>query len=555
MELNVLNCHKQPPGQKDAFQKTIRRQIKLLLLLRIIVLSLLLGVISLLQVSLPNLFIVPLPHILIFITTIYIFSVASAKILNITQKYCFFALLQIIVDSILAGIIIYFSGGQNSVFTFLYFFPVISGGLLLFKTGGLFIATFNLLNYAVVLAIPYLKLSRHLPNNWHEAITMLPITSLQNFSIYGLSFYLVAILSSFLGQRQRVTVDALNTASRNFDRLSQLYKQIFADISSGIITVDKESTITSFNPAAENITGYSSAESIGQSINRLADFPSSDYKKERPIIKIIRKDKQKIPVGYSWARLNMPDGCDDSRVYTLQDLSKIRAMERKVKQSEKMAAIGEIAAGIAHEFRNPLAAISGAAQVLNQEDKQNSGNAGLLKIILRESSRLEGKISDFLQFSKPAVPEKQWISLENKILESRNILSQGGKLPETCHIETNIPANLECWADQHQLRQIFINLIDNASQALGEEGIITIKAEDLTGNQKKIIHIEISDNGSGMDKETVQQIFAPFFTTRESGTGLGLAIVKQLIEGHNGKIQVSSEIGKGTTFIIDLPLP
>jgi len=550
----VPTCRSHLLKQTEAATRAIKWQIKLLLLLRVSVLSLLLGVISLFQISLPNLFIVPLPHILVFITAVYAFSIISAKLLNITRKYCLFALIQILADSILVGIIVYFSGGSHSIFTFLYFFPVISGGLLLFKTGGLLIATFSLLNYILVLAAYELNIFSHLPNNWHQIINGLT-NNLPQMSIYGLSFYLVAILSSLLGQRQRYTEDALDAASRNFDRLTQLYKQIFADISSGIITVDNRGVITSFNPAAEKITGYSARESIGRSISRLADFPLSDVGRERPIIRIRRKNETRIPVGYSWARLNMPDGCDDCRVYTLQDLSRIRAMEKKVKQSEKMAAIGEIAAGIAHEFRNPLAAISGAAQVLQQDDKTSTGNISLLKIILRESNRLEEKISDFLQFSKPAIPEKQWLALENQITESRDILTQGGKLPIDCHIETDIPANLECWADPHQLRQILINLMQNAAQSLTTAGSIVIRAFDLANSRKAAIRIEISDNGSGITGETIEKIFAPFFTTRKSGTGLGLAIVQQIVKGHGGEINVTSVPGEGTTFTIDLPLP
>ncbi len=535
----------------------IRRQIRLLLLLRVIILSLLLGVTALLQISITNLIIVPQPYILVFILGVYTFSIVSAKLLNHTKQYRFFALCQIIVDSILAGIIVYFSGGGYSIFTFLYFFPVISGGLLLFTYGGLIIATFNLINYTLVIATQYLHLAaHHIPVNIDQAIHDLPNIFLQ-MSIYGLSFYLVAILSSFLSQRQRHTEDALNTAARNFDRLTELYKQIFADISSGIITVDNIGVITSFNPAAEKITGYNAHESIGYPISRLANFPLSDESKERPTIEIRRKDKAKIPVGYSWARLNMPDSCDDCRVYTLQDLSTIKAMEKKVKQSEKMAAIGAIAAGIAHEFRNPLAAISGAAQVLNQGTNADPDNVSLLKIILRESARLEGKISDFLQFSKPAIPEKQWLSLHNQLHECLDILKKGSKLPDNCQIKVDIAEHLECWADPHQFRQILINLIHNATQSLPTSGgTIAIKAMDITDQHKQAsTRLEIRDSGSGMDKKTIAQIFAPFFTTRESGTGLGLSIVQQIVEGHDGKIIAESIPDTGTTFTVNLPLP
>ncbi len=545
-----------PPADLSPAAALLRRQIKWLLLLRVSTLSLLLGVIALLQISLTNLVIAPLPHILIFISAVYIFSIISSLILNHCRDYRLFALFQITMDSIMIGTIVYFSGGSHSIFTFLYFFPVISAGMLLFKSGGLLIATFNLINYALVLSTEYSGPGQILPHSLHM-FSRLPDLFWQNITIYGLSFYIVAILSSFLAQRQRHTEDILKQTSQNFDRITLLYKQIFADISSGIITVDNLGIITSFNPAAAQITGYQPLEIIGRPISRLADFPLTGGHEERPVIDIMRQDKRKIPVGYSWARLNMPEGCDDCRVYTLQDLSRIREMENKIKQSEKMAAIGEIAAGIAHEFRNPLAAIAGAAQVLEQDADTDPGNLTLLKIILRESQRLESKISNFLQFSKPACPEPQWLSLSGEIAESQDILERGGRLPATCHLETEIPANLECWADPHQFRQVLINLIHNACLALDEEeGIITIRAAETEGKAgKTVTEIIVSDTGCGMDKKTAKQIFTPFFTTREAGTGLGLAIVQQIIEGHGGSITVSAKPGQGSTFCIEIPLP
>ncbi len=544
------------PANLSPAAALLRRQIKWLLLLRVTTLSLLLGVIALLQISLTNLVIAPLPHILIFISTVYIFSIISSLILKHCRDYRLFALFQITMDSIMIGTIVYFSGGSHSIFTFLYFFPVISAGMLLFKSGGLLIATFNLINYALVLSAEYSGPGKVLPHSLHM-FSRLPDLFWQNITIYGLSFYIVAILSSFLAQRQRHTEDILKQTSQNFDRITLLYKQIFADISSGIITVDNRGIITSFNPAAAQITGYQPMEIIGRPISRLADFPLTSGHEERPVIDIMRHDKQKIPVGYSWARLNMPEGCDDCRVYTLQDLSRIREMESKIKQSEKMAAIGEIAAGIAHEFRNPLAAISGAAQVLEQDADTEPGNRTLLKIVLRESQRLESKISNFLQFSKPARPEPQWLSLSGEIAESQEILERGGRLPTTCHLETEIPANLECWADPHQFRQVLINLIHNACLALDkEEGIITIRAAETEGKDgKTVTEIMVSDTGCGMEESTRKQIFTPFFTTREAGTGLGLAIVQQIIEGHGGRITVSAKPGQGSTFSIEMPLP
>jgi two-component system sensor histidine kinase PilS (NtrC family) len=220
-----------------------------------------------------------------------------------------------------------------------------------------------------------------------------------------------------------------------------------------------------------------------------------------------------------------------------------------------MAAIGGIAAGIAHEFRNPLAAISGAAQVLNTNITPNQTNTSLLKIIIRECSRLEDNINDFLQFSKPAHPERTWLAIERQVKESWDVIQQGATTKAELHI--NIPTNLDCWADQHQLKQILINLLHNAFMACEQNrGRVSVSAYEQTpSNSSEFIVIEVTDTGIGIPAEKIPKIFEPFYTTKENGTGLGLAIVKQIVDGHNGSIKCTSTLGDGTTFTVKLPLP
>ena len=477
--------------------------------------------------------------------------------INRFKNLYFFAYGQILMDSILSSVIVFYSGGSSSIFTFVYFFPIISGGLMLMLKGGLSLAAFSFFNYAIVLSSEYILLARQLP----DTIRYNPATTtnilLQNISIYGLSFFLVGILSSLLARQLMQTKEALSKTTRDFDVLSLLYKQIFDDISSGIITIGPKGKITSFNRGAENITGFKAQDVIGGMLTDIfPEFNISENTEERPVLTISRRDKEQIPVGYSWAKLHMPDECDDCRVYTLQDLSKIRKMEEKVKQSEKMAAIGEIAAGIAHEFRNPLAAISGAAQVLNQEEGLSPVSLSLLNIISRECRRLEENIGDFLKFSKPAAPEKTWVSLQGQIAESWEVIRQNPNFSSHIILETDIPENTDCWADQHQLKQVLINLMHNSCLAMESSGgTITLIAKEIFIDKKPCISIDIKDDGCGIDKKMIGNIFEPFFTTRENGTGLGLAIVKQIIESHGGSISVSSTTEKETIFSFTMKLP
>jgi two-component system sensor histidine kinase PilS (NtrC family) len=222
-----------------------------------------------------------------------------------------------------------------------------------------------------------------------------------------------------------------------------------------------------------------------------------------------------------------------------------------------MAAVGEMAAGVAHEFRNPLAAISGAAQVLHDEYENDALTHGLINIITRECDRLDGTIRDFLQFSKPAAPEKNWFSLEGVIDESCQLLAQSQKWNETIQIKTDIPENLDCWGDSGQIKQVILNLITNARNAIGDnEGRITISASEQEIDTKENTVVRIEDNGPGIKEDIIDTIFEPFFTTREKGTGLGLAIVRQLIASHEGTVKAENKSeDRGSIFTLTLPLP
>jgi two-component system sensor histidine kinase PilS (NtrC family) len=253
----------------------------------------------------------------------------------------------------------------------------------------------------------------------------------------------------------------------------------------------------------------------------------------------------------------MPGSTDDYQVITLQDLSETKLMEKQVLQAEKMATIGEMAAGVAHELRNPLAAISGAAEVLDASGDIKQPNQGLMNIIIRECNRLQNSITDFLQFSKPSSPEKEWVPLLPLVNEVIQLLEQTHDWPEKCQAIADIPEKMDCWADVQQIHKLLVNLLHNSCIAMennaGEIRIIAREITEDSGEEKTVL--TIIDNGRGISDLIIDKIFEPFFTTRENGTGLGLSIVKQIVETHDGVITISSHEKKGTTAKVWLPLP
>jgi len=387
----------------------LKRQLQWVLFLRVVVLSILLGITVLLQTSTHDLIMPEQQYIAYFIAGTYLFTIVSALLLNIIPCYRRFALLQIIIDCLLAACLVLFTGGSRSIFVIVYYFPIISSAILLLRKGALFMAALSTFSFGAIVFDEFSGKINYLLQGKPSPLTNIPV-ALHQFAIPGITFFLVALLSSVLSERLHRTEQKLSKTSKDLDRLAVLYKQIFDDISTGIITVDTIGSITSFNSSAGFITGYTANEIMGKNIETI--FPELSSKKNeimRPMTDLRKKDGTKIPVGYSWTRLHMPGDCENCRVYTMQDLSKIKKMEEQIHQAEKMAAIGEMAAGIAHEFRNPLAAISGASQVLGNEFEADSPSHSLMKIIIRECDRLEGTISDFLHFSKPATPEKNLV--------------------------------------------------------------------------------------------------------------------------------------------------
>jgi two-component system sensor histidine kinase PilS (NtrC family) len=551
MMLSALCPHTGTPASNDHLKK----QIQWLLFLRVLFLSLMLGTSVLLQTRTPSIFLPPLHHLAYFIAGLYLFTILSALVVRVIQCYSRFGYLQITLDTLLVTLLVFSTGGSQSVFTVVYFFPIVMGAFMLFRRGSLLFATLSALLFGALLLVEYGGYASRFVPAYPSQLNNFQML-LHYFSIYSLTFFLVAILSSMLSTRlQKAEAELFQTAS-DLDRLSFLYKQIFDDINTGIITVDADNRVTSFNRAAELITGYKSGEILGQDLSRA--FPGLGtpllHDERRNMADIPRKSGETIPVGYSCSKLNAPDDNENGYVYTLQDLSRIKKMEAQVQQAEKMATIGEMAAGIAHELRNPLAAISGAVQLLERETRDSSINKRLFDIIMRESDRLDATIHDFLLFSKPVNPEKKWFPLLTLTREALETLGQNPDWNPALTIDLEITPELNCWGDPQLVRQVLLNLIANSANACRNigKGKIVIRAGETP---EAGLALEVVDNGHGIPEGLRERIFEPFFTTRETGTGLGLAIVAQIVHSHGGEISLRDCQPQGTIFSVTLPLP
>ena len=349
--------------------------------------------------------------------------------------------------------------------------------------------------------------------------------------------------------------------------MSILYKQIFDDISTGIITTDSRNRITSCNQAAERITGCSRMLLLDQPFT--SRFPAISLREERQgrsVCDFRKRDGTAIRLGYSYSNLNMPaeQGQEQEngwKVITLQDISQIERMERQIRETEKLAAVGQMSGSVAHGFRNPLAAISGSAQILalDQDNLAAIDPATfrtLVGIILRESVRMAKTITDFLQFARPAAVQPEWFSLGRLVDEVIASLLQGPLGAAAARVDREFDANLGCWADRQQVQTVLVHLLENGCAAVGAEGgRVTVAAAETQQGGQEVLQIEVRDQGPGIAPDLRTRVFEPFFSNRADGTGLGLSIVRQIIDNHRGTVAIADNTPTGCIVRLTLPMP
>jgi two-component system sensor histidine kinase PilS (NtrC family) len=392
------------------------------------------------------------------------------------------------------------------------------------------------------------------------------------------AFFLVALLSSFLSEQVRQSNQALKIKEHDYHRLEVLYRNIIESIGSGLLTVDKKNKISFFNRAAEVITGYKLSRVYGV---RLFDiFPKlqetegdSEYMenyegtRSRFEISFNRPDGLLVHLGFSRSMLKDSDGSVQGTVYAFQDVTRLKQMEEHVKLVDRLAAIGRLATGMAHEIRNPLASMSGSIQMLKETLQLDSANKRLMEIVLKETNRLDQLLSDFVLFTHPDDRQREWVDLNGIIDDTLQLLSYN-PLKNGIEVEKKLQDAPMVEADSQQLKQVFWNLFINAVQAMGKEGTLTVSTrvvqyDSLQESRREHLdkeagtewtEIVIADTGKGIPKSYLDKIFDPFFTTKEKGIGLGLAIVYSIIESYRGIIEVTSDDNKGSQFTINLPV-
>ena len=383
----------------------------------------------------------------------------------------------------------------------------------------------------------------------------------QALGLFDISCLVVGLLSARLAERQSRFDVRLNAATQSLANLRALHERIVASIRSGVVTTDLQGRIYTFNAAAEEITGYQEQDVRGQDASiffgeikdiiqdsmELTETPDSSQRFEADCL---TADGLRLRLGFSLSPLYAETGETTGTVITFQDLTHIRALEETSRRQDRLAAIGRMAASIAHEIRNPLAAMRGSIQMLRAEMKSDSSETELMEIILRESDRLNRIISDFLTYARPRSIVQSKVDVGELLQQTFTLLRNSSEIHESHIIEAKTPEEpVLTNADSEQLRQVFWNLARNALNAMPQGGRLNAA---VAINSNKRLRITFGDTGRGMSPEQVEHLFEPFSSTT-GGVGLGLSIVYQIIRDHGGTINVRSREGKGTTIAIELP--
>jgi two-component system sensor histidine kinase PilS (NtrC family) len=459
---------------------------------------------------------------------------------------------QIVWDLLTTILLIYLTGGIHSHFSFLFILVILSSGLFLGRREILFVASAAVILYCSLVDLQFYGYLPIYPGtdlvqdiSWNQAF----------FKVFShcFGFLLVGLLTNMLAEQLRRSELALKKRQVDYQELENLNSAILTHITSGLMMVDCSGRIQSFNLSAERITGKHHEDVLKTRV--MDQFPSfllyegdSFLVVDRGNCLISIPTGEKRVIGYSTTLLRDTEEAILGLLVIFQDVTHVREMENRLKRADKLAAVGRMASGLAHEIRNPLASISGSVQLLMEGRKFTEEERNLMRIVVREADRLSTLLTDFLHYARPASPRMEMVNISRVLDELSEMVTSDTRFRDII-LHRDYPFDCRMRLDRSQVSQALWNLILNAVEAMGGKGVLTLGGDE----ESSILYVE--DNGPGIAAEIRPRIFDPFFTTKDKGTGLGLAMVYAVVERHGGSIDVVGAEGGGTRFILTFPVP
>lgn len=494
------------------------------------------------------------------IFSIYVLTVIYALILPRLAGEKVQAYIQIVGDLLATTAIIYLTGGLESIFSFMYILYIINAGILLKIRGAVMAASISAILYGALLDLHYYRYVSPYMTKF-SYLDHYRATDILNMILVNMgAFYLVAFLAGYLSKQAEESRQKLAQRQLDLERLKKLNESIIQSIDSGLMTLGPGGEVLSFNPAAEIITGIQSSDIVNRPYREVfpeieLPLPVQGDPDQKPTWSWVysRADGQEFFLDLALLSLRDLSGVDWGRLLVFQDRTHVRKMEEQVKKNERLAVVGELAAGIAHEIRNPLAAISGSFQMLESDLNLEGDQGRLSTIIRREMAHLEHIVNEFLLFARPQKGKPVPFNLSRSMADYLRMFKNQQGLSDSIIVRIEIDQEVWVLFDEHQLEQIMWNLLRNATEAMADGGELTVGLR-TSGDDYPMAILTVSDTGHGISPEDIDRIFDPFFTSKEGGNGLGLSIVFRILENGGGFIDVDSTPNAGTTFTVHLPL-
>jgi two-component system sensor histidine kinase PilS (NtrC family) len=466
-----------------------------------------------------------------------------------------------IADVLLETGILHYSGGINSQFSLVYGLSIIAGAVLLQMHGGLGIALFSSICYTGYGVIETEGVLRP------AAAAAYPAGDGNSFIrayMHVSLFFILGALSGYLTDRVRKGGSQLDTARSKLKQLRLDTERILEHMSSGVLVIDSTGKVLGINPTAEQILGVDKRDVVGIHIEAAFDSMAPEFAREvtgalgsgqgrlRHEITLRRPDGSALPLGLSTSILKDDGGEGRGVIAVFKDLTEVREMEERMRKADRLAAIGELSAGIAHEIRNPLASISGSIEILYNELELSGDDKHLMELIMKESDRLNKIINDFLEFARLRPPKRRPVAVARCLDEVAALLANNPAARNGIEIRVvHGDGELVVETDEEQMKQVMVNLAINACEAMSGGGQLVIETRRTPDGHARIA---VRDDGPGIGGEAKERLFEPFFTTKEGGTGLGLAIANKIVESHGGRIEARNRDGGGAEFSVVLPL-
>ncbi len=448
-------------------------------------------------------------------------------------------------DLVITSLLVYVTGGATSPYTFLYALSIVSAGALSYRRGAVVVTIASLAAATVVFLLAWshaiaLPMSGQ-AHPWDQSTLDLVRTVGINYA----AMIGVGALAFIFGDQLQKGAETLATTRKAVADLYTLHQDIVRSLASGLITIGPDGTILSANTAAGEILRRVPSAMLGKHVDELLPALRAEGRADLVVV----AGGQELTIGATVSPLRDVRDQVIGRVVNFQDLTELRRLEAQQQRSERLVTVGHLAAGIAHEIRNPLASISGSIELLRQAPQASEDDRTLMKIVHREIERLNGLIGDLLDYANPKPRQKVEFDLAVLVDEVLQV-ARGEPAFQAIDVTLDLAKPLSIHADPAQLRQVVWNLVRNAADAANAGGKHVRVAARADGDA---IVISIADDGPGIPPEQLAKIFDPFFTTKSKGTGLGLATSHAIVLEHGGRIDAESTVGQGTKMVVRIP--